>query len=201
MELKNQTNQYLLSALCGPAGRGLANHSLSELFGYSSHPATMLDLRVGEEIIAYQMPPQIALAKELMTRAMLERISNGSIFSSPGVIKDFLSAKLGGLTHEVFSCLYLDSQNHLIAYEELFRGTLTQTSVYPREVVKRAIELNASSIVFAHNHPSGSLLPSRADEVLTQTLKVALGLVDVRVIDHIIVGGNDALSMAERGLI
>ena len=97
--------------------------------------------------------------------------------------------------------LFLDVQNRVIAAEEMFRGTLTQTSVYPREVVKRALALNAAAVILAHNHPSGSIEPSRADEALTQTLRAALGLIDCRVLDHVIVGGNSVTSMAERGLL
>ena len=135
----------------------------------------------------------------------------------PGLVEDrgFVGEELGGLRavkhylqlhlaakgHEVFAVLFLDSQNKLLAMEELFRGTLTQTSVYPREVVIRALHHSAAAVVLAHNHPSGSVQPSRADEALTHTLKAALALVDVRVLDHIIVGPGQALSMAETGLI
>ena len=103
--------------------------------------------------------------------------------------------------HEVFSVLFLDAQHRVIEFSEMFRGTLTQTSVYPREVVKEALRLNAAALIFTHNHPSGSLVPSRADEALTQTLKSALSLVDVKVLDHIITSNSGALSMAEKGLI
>ena len=109
--------------------------------------------------------------------------------------------QLGGLAHEVFAVLFLDAQHRLIRLEEMFRGTLSQTSVYPREVVKRALALNAAAVVLAHNHPSGVAEPSRADEFLTQSLKSALALVDVRVIDHFVVAGDQLVSMAERGLL
>jgi DNA repair protein RadC len=112
-----------------------------------------------------------------------------------------LCLKLGGLPHEIFGVMFVNSQNGMIAFDEMFRGTVSQTSVYPREVVKRALQLNAAAVVLVHNHPSGSVDPSRADEHLTQTLKSALALVDVRVLDHIIVGGDRSLSMAERGLV
>ena len=101
----------------------------------------------------------------------------------------------------MFAVLFLDAQNRLVAMEEMFRGTLTHTSVYPREVVKRALHHQAGAVVLAHNHPSGSVQPSRADETITQTLKAALALVDVRVLDHIIVGQGETFSMAERGLV
>jgi DNA repair protein RadC len=116
-------------------------------------------------------------------------------------VKDYLQLHLAAKGHEVFAVLFLDVQNRLLAMEELFRGTLTQTSVYPREVVLRALHHQACAVVLAHNHPSGSVQPSRADESLTQTLKTTLALVDVRVLDHIIVAPGEALSMAEKGLL
>ncbi|WP_287924238.1 DNA repair protein RadC, partial [Diaphorobacter sp.] len=122
-------------------------------------------------------------------------------FDSPQAVQHYLQLHLAGRTHEVFAVLFLDSGNRLIAMEELFRGTLTQTSVYPREVVLRALHHHAAAVVLAHNHPSGSVQPSRADEALTQTLKAALALVDVRVLDHVIVAPGAALSMAEQGLV
>ena len=122
-------------------------------------------------------------------------------FSSPAAVRQYCQLNLAALDHEVFGVLFLDVQNRLIAYEAMFRGTLTQTSVYPREVVKAALKADAAAVILTHNHPSGSVQPSRADEALTQTLKAALALVDVRVLDHIIVGSNETLSMAERGLV
>ena len=112
-----------------------------------------------------------------------------------------LRLKLAGLPHEVFICIYLDAQHRVIAVEELFRGTLTQTSVYPREVVKASLRANAAAVIFAHNHPSGVAQPSQADEILTRNLKEALSLVDVKVLDHFIVAGTQAISFAERGLL
>lgn len=129
------------------------------------------------------------------------RVRRGSALTSPQVVRDFLRAKLGALEHEVFVALLVDSQNRLIEYAELFRGTLAQTSVYPREVVKTALTLNAAAIIFAHNHPSGVAEPSRADELLTRALREALALVDVRVLDHLIVAGDQISSFAERGLL
>lgn len=122
--------------------------------------------------------------------------------ASPFAVRNFLQLKLTGLEYEVFSVIYLDSQNRMIAFEEMFRGTLNQTSVYPREVVKAALQHNAGAVIFAHNHPSGVSDPSRADEMLTRTLVDALKLVDVKVLDHFIVAGSSTpLSFAERGLI
>lgn len=123
------------------------------------------------------------------------------VFASPTTVRHYSQLRLGGLDYEVFAVLFLDVQNRLIEYRQMFRGTLTQTSVYPREVVKECLELNAAAVVLVHNHPSGSVQPSRADEALTQTLKAALALVDVRVLDHVIVSAVETLSMAERGLV
>ncbi len=138
---------------------------------------------------------------ELARRAMAEQLKDREVFSSPGAVKHYLQLHLAAKSHEVFAVLFLDAQNRLVAMEELFRGTLTQTSVYPREVVLHALKHGAASVVLAHNHPSGTVQPSRADEALTQTLKAALALVDVRVLDHVIVAQGEALSMAEKGLL
>ncbi|MDH4450405.1 MAG: DNA repair protein RadC [Rhodoferax sp.] len=144
---------------------------------------------------------EIVAVLELARRAMAQRLREREVFADPQAVKHYLQLHLAAKGHEVFAVLFLDSQNKLLAMEELFRGTLTQTSVYPREVVIRALHYSAAAVVLAHNHPSGSVQPSRADEALTQTLKAALALVDVRVLDHIIVGPGQALSMAEAGLI
>lgn len=138
---------------------------------------------------------------ELARRAMAQQLKERTVFADPATIKHYLQLHLAAKGHEVFAVLFLDAQNRLLAMEELFRGTLTQTSVYPREVALRALHHQASSVVLAHNHPSGTVQPSRADEALTQTLKSALALLDVRVLDHIIVAPGQALSMAEMGLL
>jgi DNA repair protein RadC len=116
-------------------------------------------------------------------------------------VKDYLTLHLAALDHEAFGAMFLDAQHRLLAYESLFRGTLTHTAVHPREVVKRALALNAAAVVLAHNHPSGVAEPSRADELVTQSLRQALQLVDVKVIDHVVVGRGGAVSFAERGLL
>ena len=144
---------------------------------------------------------QLQAVMEMARRALREKLANGSALSSPAAVREFLRLKLQALPHEVFLVLFLDAQNRVIESEELFRGTLTQTSVYPREVVKRALHHNAGAVIFAHNHPSGVAEPSHADETLTQALKQSLALVDVRVLDHFIVAGSGVLSFAERGLI
>ena len=144
---------------------------------------------------------ELVAVLELARRAMEQKLKEREVFSSPGAVKHYLQLHLAAKAHEVFAVLFLDAQNRLLAMEELFRGTLTQTSVYPREVVLRALQHGSASVVLAHNHPSGTVQPSRADEALTQTLKAALALVDVRVLDHVIVTQGEALSMAEKGLL
>ncbi|MCU0957175.1 MAG: DNA repair protein RadC [Hydrogenophaga sp.] len=144
---------------------------------------------------------EVVAVLELARRALAQELQSRPLFDSPRAVRDYLQLQIGARAHEVFAVLYLDSQNRLIALEELFRGTLTQTSVYPREVVLRALHHHAAAVVLTHNHPSGVAEPSRADESLTQSLKAALSLVDVRVLDHFIVTRNQAVSMAEMGLV
>jgi DNA repair protein RadC len=145
---------------------------------------------------------QLQAVLELARRALREEMAVGDALSSPRAVRDYLRLAIGSQPHEIFMVLLLDAQNRVIASEELFRGTLTQTSVYPREVVKLALRHNAAAAIFAHNHPSGAAEPSRADEALTQSLKQALALVDVKVLDHFIVAGSAApLSFAEKGLL
>ena len=138
---------------------------------------------------------------ELARRAIVSQLAQRPVFDSPQAVRDYLRLQLGRLDHEVFAVLFLDAQHRLIAYEPMFRGTLTQTSVYPREVLKRALALNAAAVILAHNHPSGVAEPSRADEFLTQSLKSALAMVDVRVLDHMVIGRGPVVSFAERGLL
>jgi len=144
---------------------------------------------------------ELLAVMEMARRALAQQLQQAPVFDSPGKVKDYLALQLGGRQQEVFAVLFLDGQHRLLKLEALFHGTLTQTSVYPREVVRRALALNAGAVVLAHNHPSGVAEPSRADEYLTQTLKSALQLVDVRVLDHIIVGQGQVVSLAERGLV
>jgi len=144
---------------------------------------------------------ELAAVVEMSRRALAQQLEQAPVFDSPSRVKDFVALKLGALAHEVFAVLFLDSQHRLLRLEPMFRGTLTQTSIYPREVVRRAMELNAGAVVLAHNHPSGLAEPSRADEFLTQSLKGALQLVDVRVLDHLVVGQGQVVSFAERGLL
>lgn len=180
-----------------------------ELFAPAKWGFTEMAPRVGDHESSYHaiaandptLTRKLSVARELLMRDLDAQMCQGPVMSSPEVLRDWLRLYCAKLEHEVFLVLYLNAQLQLIETVELFRGTLTQTSVYPRELVKGAITRNAACIVVAHNHPSGHTEPSRADEHLTQTLKNALNLVDVRVIDHIIVAGNQVMSFAERGLM
>jgi DNA repair protein RadC len=144
---------------------------------------------------------QFEAAIELARRSLRDGMREASALTSPGAVRDYLRLAIAGREHEVFLCLWLDAQHRVLACEELFRGTLTQTSVYPREIVKAGLRANAAAVIFAHNHPSGAAQPSRADELLTRNLKDALALVEIRVLDHFVVAGNQTLSFAERGLL
>ena len=142
-----------------------------------------------------------AAARELVTRWLNEELRRECSLTAPQSVRDYLRLFFAGQEYESFVVLFLDAQNRLIATKEMFRGTLTQTSVYPREVVKEALKQNAGAVIFSHNHPSGLAEPSRADELLTTSLKQALALVDVKVLDHFIIAGSTTLSFAERGLL
>ena len=144
---------------------------------------------------------QFAAAIELARRALQERLEKSPALNSPQAVRDYLRLKLSARKEEAFVCIWLDAQHHTINIQEAFTGTLTQTSVYPREIVKSALKMNAAAVIFAHNHPSGIAQPSRSDELLTRNLKDALELIEVRVLDHFIVAGNQAISFAERGLL
>lgn len=144
---------------------------------------------------------QFAAAFEILRRSLDEKLKERTALTSPGAVRDYLRLTLGRKDEEVFVCLWLDAQHKVTSVDEAFRGTLTQTSVYPREIVKAALARNAAAVIFAHNHPSGVAQPSQADELLTRNLREALALVDVKVLDHFIVAGNQAISFAERGLL
>ena len=143
----------------------------------------------------------LGIARELLMRGLCRDMQAASIISSPATLRDWLRLYCSDLQHEVFVVVFLDVNHRVLDVEPMFRGTVTQTAVYPREVVKAALSRNAAAVAFAHNHPSGQAEPSRADEALTMTLKAALALVDVRVIDHFVVAGDHLVSMAERGLL
>ncbi|MDR2031903.1 MAG: DNA repair protein RadC [Azoarcus sp.] len=145
---------------------------------------------------------QLQAVMELARRALAERLDEGDLFDSPGAVRDWLQLRLAHLPHEVFCVLLLDARHRLIEAADLFRGTLTQTSVYPREVVKLVLARNAAAVIFAHNHPSGAPEPSRADELLTRDMRAALALIDVEVLDHLIFpAGGEPFSFAEHGLL
>ena len=142
---------------------------------------------------------QLQAVLEIARRYLLENLQRDTVLSSPRATRDYLALQLTGLQREVFACLFVDAQNQLLAYEELFRGTLDGASVYPREVLKRVLYHNAAAVIFAHNHPSGIAEPSQADHRITERLKQSLGLIDVKVLDHVVVAGGDTVSFAERG--
>ncbi|HBO8980232.1 TPA: DNA repair protein RadC [Pseudomonas aeruginosa] len=147
------------------------------------------------------LPASVDQILDAARQAIDQKMQRGTAFTSPALVKEYLITKLSGLEHEVFSVLFLDTQHRLIEYREMFRGTIDSASVYPREVVKEALLLNAAAVIISHNHPSGHPEPSSADKALTRRLKETLALVDVRTLDHIIVGGADTTSFAERGLL
>lgn len=148
-----------------------------------------------------QLTHVLGVAKELLLRGLHRDMQTASIIASPAALRDWLRLYCADLQHEVFFVVFLDVHHRVLDVEPMFRGTITQTSVYPREVVKAALARNAAAVALAHNHPSGQAEPSRADEMLTATLKSALALVDVRIIDHFVVSGDQLVSFAERGLL
>lgn len=188
----------------GTAGRGvlqLAQGLLDDFGGLAGLLAADAEALAGVKGLGPAKRAELAAVLEIARRTLSARMREAPVFDSPQTVKDYLQLALGGKPHEVFAVLFVDSQHRLIACEELFRGTLGAASVYPREVVKRALALNAAAAILAHNHPSGVAEPSRADEALTQSLKAALALVDVRVLDHFVVGQGSVVSFAERGLL
>ncbi|WP_438696421.1 JAB domain-containing protein [Zoogloea oryzae] len=188
----------LLGLLVGDvAAETLAGRPLADLFHLHARQP-----KVCETEADYRAVRILGAAKELLTRALAETVQSGDCLDSPEKVRDLLRLRFADLPHEVFAVVLLDAQHRVLDVAELFRGTLSQTSVYPREVVKLALEANAAAVILVHNHPSGSLEPSTADVALTDTLKKALALVDVRVLDHFIVAGNATpLAFSERGLL
>lgn len=188
MKVMSMSDKELLTVLLGRRGAAGYTGQLRPIFQEA--------LEAGDPRL---LP--LVVARELVERWLREELETGALVSSPESVRTYLLSWFNGQGYESFVTLFLDAQNRVIVVEELFRGTLTQTAVYPREVVRRALALNAAAVVFAHNHPSGIAEPSRADEFLTSSLKTALALVDVRVLDHFVVGGASATSFAERGLL
>lgn len=196
------SNFDLLAILVGKTkARLFAQKPLSELLGLAKASSTSNISVVREVVQPYVIDDVLMAAKELITRYLAEEAKQNDVLSSPGAVRNYLRLKLGDLEHEVFCTLFLDSQHRPIAIEELFRGTLSQASVYPREVVKRALAHNAAEAIFAHNHPSGVSEPSMADQNLTHALKSALALVDIKVLDHFVVVRHQITSFAEKGLL
>jgi DNA repair protein RadC len=192
----------LLAVLLRTGVRGKSAVDLArELIARAGSLAALLESLAAAPGIGTAKRAHLAAAMEIGRRVLLEKARVTSALTSPGSVRDYLRLSLSRREHEVFVCLWLDAQHRVLEAEELFRGTLTQTSVYPREVVKKALRVNAAAVIFAHNHPSGVAQPSQADELLTRNLKEALALVEVRVLDHFIVAGNQAISFAERGLL
>lgn len=193
MNLSSLSRAALVKELLSPLGGASGTRSL-----HVSDAIAPVHLPGPEDTV---LTHRLAVARELLLRDLHEQLRRGPVMSSPQALRDWLRLYCRDLEHEVFLVLYLDAQHRLIEAEELFRGTLTQTSVYPREVVKGALAHNAAALAIAHNHPSGVAEPSRADELLTQTLQSTLSLVDVRIIDHFVVAGEQIVSFAERGLM
>jgi len=191
----------LRSGIRGKSAVDLARELITRFGGVAGLLAAELSKLVQVDGLGTAKAAQLAAVIELARRSLREELKAGSLLTTPGAVRDYLRLALAARDHEVFVVLFLDSQHRVLSNAELFRGTLTQTSVYPREVVKAALAANAAAVIFAHNHPSGVAQPSQADEMLTRQLKEALALVDVKVLDHFIVAGNQTLSFAERGLL
>jgi DNA repair protein RadC len=168
---------------------------------YEAHGRSLLKLTYFARQSSLQSCRRLVTGLALAQELLVEELTSGSVLDAPKVVADFLKLHFAGQPHESFAVMYLDARHALIAFEELFRGTLTETSVYPREVMKRALHHEAAGLVISHNHPTGNLAASRADVVLTESLTAALAMVDVRVVDHIIVAGAKTLSFVERGLL
>lgn len=194
---------FLRVGIPGKSAVDLARDLLATCQGKLSHLATTPPKQLAKlPGLGPAKAAQLAAVMELARRALKEDLHQRDLLGSPGAVRDWLRLRLASLQYEVFGALWLDNQNRLIEYDELFRGTLSQTTVYPREVVKQALARNAAAVVLVHNHPSGVAEPSRADQLLTNTLQEALRLVDVKLVDHFVVAGNTLpLSFAEKGLL
>jgi len=193
---------FLRTGMNGKSAVDLARELLTRFGGLNALFGATLDEFCAVPGMGPAKYAQMQAVMEMARRALDERVAREDALTSPQAVRDYLRLRLQGREHEVFVAVFLDTQNRVIVLEELFRGSLKETSVYPRELVKRALHHNAASVILAHNHPSGVAEPSRADEALTRTLKEALALIDVRVLDHFIVAaGAGGVSFAERGLL
>ena len=179
----------------------LAAEVLARFGGFGGLLRTDVAAMVGVKGLGPAKRAELAAVVEMARRALLQQMMAAPVFESLAAVKQYCQLQLASLPHEVFAVLFLDAQQRLIRFEIMFRGTLSQTSVHPRELVRRAMELNAGAVILAHNHPSGLAEPSRSDEFLTQALRAALALVDVKLLDHLVVGGSAVVSFAERGLL
>jgi DNA repair protein RadC len=191
----------LRTGIAGKSAVELARELLARFGGLAGLLSADLELLRTVKGLGNAKLAQLVAVLELSRRSLGEELRSRSALTSPQAVRDYLRLALGGREHEVFVVIFLDAQHRVLSVEELFRGTLTQTSVYPREIVKAALKANAAALIFAHNHPSGVAEPSQADELLTRQLKEALAMVDVKVLDHFIVAGRATLSFAERGLL
>jgi len=191
----------LRTGVAGASAVEVARHAIASCGGLTGLVGAPVGRLAGLRGVGPARAASVKAAIELTRRLAVDELRRGAALTSPEAVRDYLRVSLSALPHEAFMALFLDSQHRLLAAEELFRGTLAQTSVYPREVLKAALAHNAAAVIFAHNHPSGVAEPSRADELLTQALKQALGLVDIRTLDHFVVAGGQVVSFAERGLL
>lgn len=196
----------LLSIFLGTGTRGksvlsLAQEMLNKFGGFRQLLEATPETIISTPGIGVAKFAQLRATLELTERYLQAGFSRGEAITDPGLTRRYLKCKLGHYRREVFACMFLDNQHRLISYEELFFGTIDGASVHPREVVKRVLDNNAAAVIFAHNHPSGIAEPSQADQRITDRLKSALLLIDVRVLDHMIIGEGDVLSFAERGLL
>lgn len=192
---------FLRSGTAGKNAIELGRDLLGEFSGLASLLGTDCERFCQHHGVGKVTYTQLQAALELGKRYLAETIHNGEVLASPEHTCRYLLSQLRHYAHEVFACLFLDNRHRLIRFEKLFHGTIDQASVYPREIVRHSLKHNASALIFAHNHPSGDAEPSQADIALTQRLKGALALMEIRVLDHIIIGAGTTVSLAQRGLI
>lgn len=192
---------FLRTGIPGKNAIELARELLAEFGGLSNLLAADRNRLSATKGLGVAKYAQLQAGLELSRRYLMANLSERSVLTDPRATRDYLKLRLYGAPYEIFACLFLDNRHRVIRYEELFRGTIDGTSVHPREVIRRVIETNAAAVIFAHNHPSGIAEPSEADLAITRRLREALALIEVRVLDHIIVGDGQGMSFAERGLL
>lgn len=192
---------FIRTGTVGATAIDIAHHLLHRFGGINAMMAASQRDFCAVQGLGLAKYVQLQAVLELSRRQLFEQVCEKPVLNSPEQLQQYLRLQLGGLGYEVFAAIYLDNQHHVLAYEELSRGTIDAAAVYPREVVKQALANSAAAMIFAHNHPSGVAEPSRADEAITRRLIDALALVDIRVLDHMVVAGSECVSFAERGLI